>query len=438
MKTMKTPLIEVKEVCKSFKVRDRQDLLVLEKVNFSIHSGEIVVILGKSGAGKSTLLRILSGLEPPSSGEVFFKGEKVTEPVDGLTMVFQNFALMPWLTVLQNVELGLEAKGIPRAQCRDLALGAIDVVGLDGFESAYPKELSGGMCQRVGFARAFVVEPDVLAMDEAFSALDVLTADNLRRDLLRLWQGKKTNIKAILAVTHNIEGAVTLADRIIILGNDPGTVKAELKVDLPRPRNTQDPGFRDVVDQVYMAVTAKKDIELPFGKHKDTEKVIELGHRLPKVDISELIGLMETIENDGQEGCMDLPLLSEQLHLEIDDLFPLTEAAEILRFGQISNGDITLTEMGRAFIAADIQKKKKLFATQLLNYVPLARLIRQTLDKRPDRLIKEERFLEEIEGSLSQDAADEVLSTVIDWGRYAEIFSYDYNTGMLSHYKEAE
>lgn len=230
---------------------------MLNNINFQMQEGEIVALLGKSGSGKSTLLRIIAGLIKPSSGKVIYRNNPVAAPVRGMAMVFQNFALLPWLTVLQNVELGLEALGVARQERRVRALKAIDTIGLDGFESAFPKELSGGMRQRVGFARALVVDPDILLMDEPFSALDVLTADNLKSDLLDLWETEKTNTKGIIFVTHNIEEAVLLADRILIFGSDPGHIRAELSVDTPHPRNEQDLSFRKLVDQIYTLMTTR-------------------------------------------------------------------------------------------------------------------------------------------------------------------------------------
>jgi NitT/TauT family transport system ATP-binding protein len=425
----KIPIIQVKNIQKSFKQNDRQDLLVLDNVNLELREGEITALLGKSGSGKSTLLRIIAGLIKPSAGEVIYRGKRITSPADGLAMVFQSFALMPWLTVLQNVELGLEALKTPRDERRTRALKAIDIVGLDGFESAYPKELSGGMRQRVGFARALVVDPDVLLMDEPFSALDVLTADNLRSDLLDLWQSKKTNIKNILLVTHNIEEAVALADRIIVFGNVPGNICTELTVDIPHPRNDQDPKFRPLIDNIYTFMTTSiTDVGAAYHY-----KTINLGYRLPNVQISEITGLLDKLhEPTYRDKKVDLPVLADELNLNIDDLFPITEALEILRFAQVSKGDIELNAAGKAFADADILERKKIFANHLLSYIPLARYIRRVLDERPNHIATEERFLSELEDYLSEDAAKEVQRVVIEWGRYAEIFAYDYNTGQLS------
>src|SRR3984885_6147107 len=252
---MSETIIALENCSKSFKKASAQELLVLEDLNFQLQQGEIVALLGKSGSGKSTLLRIIAGLIPPSSGTVTYRGKPVTRPVDGIAMIFQSFALMPWLTVLENVELGLEAQGVSREERRHRAIEAIDIIGLDGFESAYPKELSGGMRQRVGFARALVINPDVLLMDEPFSALDVLTAQTLRGDLVDLWHDRKIPTQSILMVSHNIEESVEMADRILVFSSDPGRIRAEIRVPLPRPRDWNSPGFRHIVDQVYTLLT---------------------------------------------------------------------------------------------------------------------------------------------------------------------------------------
>ena len=426
----KQPIIEIIDIRKSFKKDNRQDLLVLNDVNLSLYEGEIVALLGKSGSGKSTLLRIVAGLVKPSGGEVRYYGNKVTGPVQGLSMVFQSFALMPWLTVLQNVELGLEAQGLSKTERKSRAVKAIDVVGLDGFESAYPKELSGGMCQRVGFARALVVDPAVLLMDEPFSALDVLTAENLRNDLLDLWQTKQTNIKSILLVTHNIEEAVFLADRIIVFGNNPGTVKAELKVDLPHPRTDKDVKFRPLIDSIYTYMTTSA-LEAAGAAYR--YKPLTIGYRLPDVQISEITGLLDMLHQpEYRDKKVDLPLIADELNMDIDDLFPITESLEILRFAQVSKGDIELNAAGKVFADADILERKRIFAQHLLSYIPLARYVRRILDERPEHRASESRFITELEDYLSEDAARDVLKVVIDWGRYAELFAYDYNTGQLS------
>src|SRR3990167_10124399 len=421
---MSDPILEVVSIQKYFKTGDRQERLVLDHINFKLFEGEIVAILGKSGSGKSTLMRIVSGLAKPSSGTVYYRSREVTGPVRGISMVFQSFALLPWLTVLQNVELGLEALGISREERRNRTLHAIDMIGLDGFESALPKELSGGMRQRVGFARALVVNPDILMMDEPFSALDVLTADNLKSDLLDLWQSKKTGLHGILFVTHSIEEAIAIADRIIVFNSNPGTIRADLKVTLPFPRNDLDPRFHNQVDRVYTLMTTQPQDEKVAA--------MDVGYRLPEANVSEVLGLLEVLNAPEHQGKMDLPDVADTLDLNIDDLFPLTELLEILHFATVSKGDISITEEGKALADADILERKKIFSVHLKKYVPLARYIYDRLIRHPRHRALEENFLSLLEDYLSEDEAERALGTVIEWGRYAELFAYDYNSGVLS------
>tara|TARA_R110002110_G_scaffold415807_1_gene656404 strand:+ start:9940 stop:11250 length:1311 start_codon:yes stop_codon:yes gene_type:complete len=431
MTNKKDIIFEVKNVRKTFRSSENQELVVLDDVNFEMRENEIIALLGKSGSGKSTLLRIIAGLINPTSGQVIYNQQPVTEPVQGIAMVFQSFALMPWLTVLQNVELGLEALGVGRAERRTRALKAIDNIGLDGFESAYPKELSGGMKQRVGFARALVVEPELLLMDEPFSALDVLTAENLRSDLLDLWTSKKTRTKGILFVTHNIEEAAQIADRIIIFASDPGHIRAELKPTSPIPRNPKDLHTSKLVDDIYtLMTTSERDKVRPEDAGTDYN-AMDLGHRLPDASISELTGLVDTLDQLKEE-IVDLPPLADDLHLEADHLFQLTEALEILNLATVSKGDISLTSAGIVFAQADMLERKKLFAKQLEAHVPLAKHILNRLQRSPNNRELEDIFLSELEAYLTEGEAERVLTVMIDWGRYAEIFAYDYDTGILS------
>lgn len=424
---MSETIIAIEHLRKAFKKAATQDLLVLDDVNFKLQEGEIVALLGKSGSGKSTLLRIIAGLASPTSGNVTYRGQPVTQPVPGIAMVFQSFALMPWLTVLENVELGLEAQGVSRDERRHRAIEAIDIIGLDGFESAFPKELSGGMRQRVGFARALVINPDVLLMDEPFSALDVLTAENLKSDLLRLWQEKKTNTNGILLVTHNIEEAAMLADRIVILGSDPGYIRADLQVTIAQPRDSETPEFRALVDKIYTLMTTGPGEKT---RQAQRERQIGLGYRLPDVEPSELSGLIETMKS--YEERIDLPELADELMMNVDDLFPIIETLDILGFAKVLDGDIHLSDLGKQFSEADLLERKQLFAKRLLEKVPLARYIRKILDEKAGHRVSEERFLSKLEDFLSEKEAERVLRTMIDWGRYAEIFAYDFNTGILS------
>lgn len=423
-------ILEAKEIDKSYKGYDTNQDLILDSVNFELKQGEIIAILGKSGSGKSTLLRILAGLTKPSAGEVLYRQQPVNGPVKGISMVFQNFALMPWLTVLQNVELGLEALGIPSDERRSRAISAIDTIGLDGFESAFPKELSGGMRQRVGFARALVVNPDILIMDEPFSALDVLTAENLKTDLLDLWHTKKTNTNGIVLVTHNIEEAAMMANKILIMSSNPGKIAASINVKLPYPRNYQSKDFLDLVDLIYTLITTTQ-------KAKDASiikaKKYGIGHRIPDISTDEIMGLIETIYNDFEnKKSVDMPELADHLAMDLDNLLPITESLELLDFAEISFGDIKLSKVGKKFLDADLLARKEIFANQLLAKVPLAAEIRRILDEKRNHQASEERFLSKLESYLSEKESERVLRTVIDWGRYAELFAYDYNTGMLS------
>ncbi len=426
-------LISLENIHKTFKKSNNQDLLVLNDINLDINEGEILALLGPSGSGKSTLLRIISGLIKPSHGTVTFHNKPVTGPSNGIAMVFQSFALLPWLTVLGNVELGLEAKGIDKQSRRKLSLKAIDTIGLDGYESAFPKELSGGMRQRVGIARALVVEPELLILDEAFSSLDILTAENLRSDIIDLWFDKQAKTKSLLLVTHNIEEAAMMADRIIIFESNPGRIKTEIKVNIKHPRNLQNPNIQKLIDNIYLVMTAKpKRTVLPTGKAPTAEKAIPIGYRLPDAEESELTGLIETLALSYTGRSCELPELSDDLNMNVDDLFPLIEILEILQFALIENNTITPTKTGIRFAEADILEKKQIFAASLLSQVTLARYIRSQLDADPNHVISQEVILNKLEESLSEQEAKRVLTTIISWARYAEVFAFDYKTGELS------
>lgn len=427
------PLVTLENITKTFKRSSDQNLLVLDSINLTINEGEIVALLGPSGSGKSTLLRIIAGLIPPSSGNIYFKDKKVKEPVEGITMVFQNFALLPWLTVLGNVELGLEAKGISKNIRRKLALEAIDTIGLDGYESAFPKELSGGMSQRVGIARALVVEPDLLMLDEAFSALDILTAENLRTDIIDLWFEKQAKTKSLLLVTHNVEEAVMMADRIIVFSNNPGRISKEFKVDIKQPRNIQNPRVEDLIDKIYLSMTAKpKRTSLPTGNILFSERAIPISYRLPEADESVLTGMIESLALNYTGQKCELPDLADDLHLNLDDLLPIIEILEILQFALVENNTITPTKSGIRFAEADILEKKMLFASHLLSHVTLVRYVRALLDTTADHTISKDVILDKLCENLSEQEANRVLTTIISWARYAEVFAYNDKNGVIS------
>lgn len=422
-------ILSAQHVSKGFVSPEGKPFTVLEDISLELKEGEIVALLGRSGSGKSTLLRTLLGLVPPSGGEVRYRGQRVAGPMPGMALVFQSFALFPWLTVGQNVELGLEAMGVPAAERRQRAEAAIELIGLDGFESAFPKELSGGMRQRVGFARALVTNPDILFMDEPFSALDVLTSETLRAELLELWMEQRIPTKSILIVTHNIEEAALMADRILILSANPGRVRAEIKVPCPRLDDREHPAFKELVEQVYRIMTTPAGGSATPTAPAETRTI---GYRLPAASIEALTGLLERVADGPDYGREDLPRLAADMQLEVDDLFPLADAAALLGLAEVKEGDIQLTAQGRLFAGGDSEARKKLFAAHLAEQIPLMAHILRVLETRPGGRAPENRFMQELEDYMSTEDAEAVLATAIDWGRYAELFEYDYNAGVLS------
>ena len=422
-------VVEVDHLSHSYSKGSGGDFLVLDDINLTLYENEIVCLLGRSGAGKSTLLRSISGLVQPTNGSIMMRDTPVTGPREGLAMVFQNFALFPWLTVLENVELGLEAQYVVPAERHRQALKAIDLIGLDGYESAYPRELSGGMQQRVGLARALVVKPFLLLMDEPFSALDVLTAEILRADLLDLWIEGHLTIKSILMVTHNIEEAVLMADRILLFGSNPGHIISEINVPFHQPRNRLSPDFRALVDSIYEKLTVKdkqtsvKDNSFPG---------MGIGMVLSYVSTNILQGFIETL-NTVYNGESDLPTLTETFRIqdEAGELLHVAETLQLFRFCQLDGADVRLTTKGREFAAGTIDERKKLFHDHLQTYIPLAARIRSVLDERKDHTAPMTRFRDEIEDYMPEESAELTMKTVISWARYGELFAYDEQTGKL-------
>jgi len=425
---MAQAIIELKGVGKSFKSADGPLRSVLEDVDFRLAEGEIVSLLGQSGSGKSTLLRIMAGLIGTDAGDVRYREQPLYGPARGVSMVFQSFALFPWLTVQQNVELGLEARGVAAAERTKRAAAAIELIGLTGFEGALPRELSGGMRQRVGIARALVVEPEVLLMDEAFSALDVLTGERLREDILDLWTRKAMPIKAILVVSHNIEEAVLMADRVLIFASDPGRVRFQLAVQLPRPRNPDSAEVRQLVDEVYALMTAGRGGK---GRAAEEPAALQLAARLPEADVARMEGLLELLAGDAFAGRADLPRLAEETELTDDELLPLAQALSLLQLARIADGDLHLAPLGRRYVEGDHTLRQELFGQQLLAHVPLAAHIRHSLEQEPSGALPEEPFLQLLSESLAAEHAERVLRTAIEWGRHGEVFEYNYTTGLI-------
>jgi NitT/TauT family transport system ATP-binding protein len=424
-------LLAVDGVRKAFPTPDGAELLVLDGVQLRLAEGQIVGLLGRSGSGKSTLLRLIAGLSKPSAGTLKYLGQPIDGPAKGIAMVFQSFAIFPWLTVFENVALGLEAQRLPPGEIRKRSLAAIDMIGLDGFESAYPRELSGGMRQRVGFARALVVHPNILLMDEPFSALDVLTAETLRTDFLDLWSEGRMPIKGVILVTHNIEEAALMCDRILVFGSNPGRILSEIKVTLPQPRNRLDPSFRELVERIYVEMTARPT-DTAGGGRAERFPGLGIGSILPRVSSNLLSGLMETLAAPPFNGTADLPKIASDLQMEIDELFPVAETLQMMRFAEVEGGDIRLTETGLAFANATLDERKRLFARQLLNYVPLAAHIRRVLDERTTHRAPRRRFTDELEDFMNEESAEKTLRAIISLARYAEAFAYDDEHEMFS------
>jgi NitT/TauT family transport system ATP-binding protein len=425
---MAQSIIELREVGKTFRSADGSARPVLEGVDFSLREGEIVAMLGPSGSGKSTVLRLMAGLIRADQGTVRYRGQPLHGPARGISMVFQSFALFPWLTVQQNVELGLEARGVARDERARRAEDAIALIGLAGFEGALPRELSGGMRQRVGIARALVTEPDVLLMDEAFSALDVLTGERLRDDILKLWRSGSMPTKAMLVVSHNIEEAVVMADRVLVFGSDPGRVRFQLAVQLPRPRDPDGAEVRALVDEVYALMTA--GAARP-GRAAEEPTPPQLTDRLPHADVARMDGLLELLIDEPFNGHADLPQLAEETELTDAELLPVAHALALLGLAQLERGDLHLTPLGRRYAEGEHALRQELFGQQLLTHVPLAAHIRHSLEQEPSGELAEQPFMRLLSEQLDAAEAERVLNTAIEWGRHGEVFEYDYNTGLI-------
>ena len=421
------PIIQALQIEKSYTQPDGRQIQVIAPMDFSVEPDIIIALLGPSGSGKSTLLRMLSGLAAPTSGEVLWHGKPMGECSPNVAIVFQSFALFPWLTVLDNVEAPLLAKGITHFERHRRALKALASVGLHGFESAFPKELSGGMKQRVGFARALAVEPEILFMDEPFSALDVLTAENLRGELLELWQAKKIPTRSIFIVTHNIEEAVLLADRIIVLGRNPARIRADFRVPLQQPRDRKSAAFVLYVDYIYKVMTQPELEFAPPSKTGHKEKVT--AQMLPHSRPGGVGGLLELLNDRGGEE--DVYHVAEDLLLEVDDLLPIMDAATLLGFATVNEGDVRITEPGRAYAEADIPTRKELFRNAALEHASLLQQMHSALEKKSNHTMPLEFFRDLLDERFAQVEVDRQIETALLWGRYAEIFTYDPDTDEL-------
>ncbi|HTW80552.1 MAG TPA: nitrate/sulfonate/bicarbonate ABC transporter ATP-binding protein [Terracidiphilus sp.] len=421
-------IIRAEKIEKYYAQPSENRIQVISATDLSIVPGEILALLGPSGSGKSTMLRMLTGLSRPSAGEVYWHEKPISQAEINVSIVFQSFALFPWLTVLENVEAPLQARGVPPDERRERSMRMLDTVGLDGFEGAYPKELSGGMRQRVGFARALVVEPEVLFMDEPFSALDVLTAENLRSELLELWANKTMPTRAVFIVTHNIEEAVLLADRIVVLGRNPGHIRTDFKVQLPQPRDRKSEGFTQLVDYIYKVLTRPDvspdeapDHQHPGPKVRDQRQMHY--QMLPHSRPGGVAGLLELLLDKG--GRDDIYRLADDLAFEIDDLLPIVDAAQLLGFLTVEEGDAAITPAGTEFANSEILRQKELFRDAAVANVLLLRQITRALESKSDHTVPEEFFLDMLDEQFSQEESERQMETAVAWGRYAELFDFD-------------
>jgi NitT/TauT family transport system ATP-binding protein len=414
-------LLSVEGVSKTYpRPESGGSFTVLEDVSLTVTPNEIVALLGRSGSGKSTLLRSVAGLISPSKGSIYSGGKPVDGPNPDVAMVFQSFALLPWLTVRENVEVGLESLQLPHDEVRRRSQEALKLVGLEGFGRAYPRELSGGMQQRVGFARAFVVRPRILLLDEPFSALDVLTAENLRGEIGDLWEAGTFPAESVILVTHNIEEAIMLADRVVVMSSNPGRIRGEIKIDLCRPRERSSSDFRAMADHIYTIMTNPETKVAPIGASE--HRVLD-ANPLPHARPGAISGLLELVEEYG--GADDVAVISERLRIEADDLLPILDAAVLLKFAEVREGDVTLTSIGRAFADAEVEEAKHIFRVQVLECAPLVATMYQALLTAKGGRMREEFFIDILDENYSAEEARSQFDTAVHWGRYAGLFEYD-------------
>ncbi len=420
-------LLELRRVSQYYGPPQRR-FLALSNISLTVRENEFIALLGPSGCGKSTLLRIIAGLRPPSEGSVLYRGAAVSGVNPHATIVFQTFALFPWLTVQENVEVALKARDVPEKLLAPRALDLLDKVGLDGFETAFPRELSGGMRQKVGFARAIAVNPELLCLDEPFSALDVLSAEALRGELMELWTSGSIPTRAILMVTHNIEEAVLLADRIVVMDKHPGRVIAEIGVGLERPRNRRSAFFIDLVDRVYttMAGQTQQEQQPELTGIGANESHLQ---PLPAVSVNDLAGLVERLD-ELPENQADIFRLAEELKLDSDRLLSAIEGCELLGFATVAQGDVSLTPLGQTFGEASVLARKEIFAVRI-RHLPLFRwLLAKLVEGNRSRLSWTE-LRDALQDKFLPDQIERQINIAVDWGRYAEIISYDDDKELL-------
>ena len=415
-----TPLMELKNIYQTFKLDSGRKIKVLQDINLTLNRDEVLVLLGPSGSGKSTCIRILAGLLEPSQGEVFLNGHVLDETNQDVALVFQNFALLPWLNVADNVALGIKPLKLSPEEVRVRVKHAIDLVGLEGFEEAYPKELSGGMKQRVGFARALVMERPILFLDEPFSALDVLTAETLRKEVLNLWTTKKTSTQSIILITHNISEAVCMGSRFLVLGSNPGQIRYSIKNDLPYPRDEKTAAFKSLVESIHDVLTEAIIPDTPDWVPPAFAAItIE---SLPNVSLTEVVGFLELLSQEG--GRADIFALAQKLMKDSLNILMMAKAAELLDFVDTPKNQIVLTDLGRNFIRADINRRKQLIHERMMQ-LKVTQMFYQKLVNSEGLSIPKEEAIQSIHEWLPNENPEEVFDTLVQWGRFGELFGYN-------------
>ncbi len=425
---MKKKILELKNINKSFFREDGSSINILNDINIEFVEGEIVGIIGRSGCGKSTLLRLITGLIPVTSGDIDFYEQPINNENSKISMVFQAFGLFPWLTIYENIALGLKNQEIDEQIVRAKVTTALDLVGLRGFEAAYPKEISGGMRQRVGFARAMVVDPEILILDEPFSALDYLTASILKSDLLDLWYERSiSSIKSIILVTHSIEEALTLCDRVIVLSSNPGKVIANINVNMAHPRDPDSKEFHEMLEKFYSIIT-KKNMTLDEDDHKDK---FHLSYP-QSPSINKMIGFIELLKKDPYNGIAEIQAMGEELLLNYDMISPIIESLLLLKFIDVDGSKISLTSAGNIILDADDNAKKNIIKEHLVKYVHFIYNIYHILKSSPNKILHRDDLLCMLQDRFGDDEAQKIINYTINWARYVELFTYDADSAILS------
>lgn len=423
------PLLELREVYVNYHQSTGNSVTVLDNFNLTLHENEIVAVVGVSGVGKTTALRVISGLTRPSSGKVLWHGQEHHGINPRAGIVFQEVTLYPWLTVAENVEFGLYPKGYDLRTRRQRVAKAIDSVGLEGFEEAYPRELSGGMRQRVGIARALAVHPEVLCLDEPFSSVDVLTAENLRAEVVDIWKEKSEAVKSVVLVTHNISEAVVMAQRIFVYGTDPGHVRTVLSNQLPYPRDPKDPKFQELVNVIHAVITEAlipEEVDRPLPVQPSWYQGLE---SLPAVGPSEIIGLLEVLDNAG--GKMDMFKVAAETGSEFGHCLAVTKTAELLDFVDTPKQTVVFTDLGRRFVRADTQARKELFSAQI-KHLRIFQTLLAWLEESPDKEIQREEVMSRLQTYFPNEKLETLFDTLVAFGRYGEILSYNAKLGVLT------